>query len=210
MIVFCLPWQASNSVTLGRALAKIQHCRPGRNQIPGELQQGFVSAVGKVSGTFCAEPPSGLLGKRCLTPLQVAVEKEPCDMQKAICRWGILGAAEIARKNWQAIRNAPNCSLTAVASRDLDRCRRFIGECQRHAPFDPPPRACGSYEELLASDDVDAVYIPLPTGIRKPWAIRAAEAGKHVLVEKPVGATRRTCGRFSQRAGRAASNSWTA
>ncbi|MGA2796384.1 MAG: Gfo/Idh/MocA family oxidoreductase [Thermoguttaceae bacterium] len=110
-------------------------------------------------------------------------------MQKSICRWGILGTAEIARKNWQAIRNAPNCSLTAVASRDLEKCRRFIRECQRHAPFDPPPRACGSYDELLAGNDVDAIYIPLPTGIRKPWVIRAAELGKHVLVEKPVGAT---------------------
>ena len=110
-------------------------------------------------------------------------------MQKTICRWGILGTANIARKNWQAIRNAPNCSLTAVASRDPDRCRLFIGECQQYVPFDPPPRVMGSYEELLASDDVDAVYIPLPTGIRKLWVIRAAEAGKHVLVEKPVGAT---------------------
>jgi len=110
-------------------------------------------------------------------------------MQKTICRWGILGTAEIARKNWQAIRKAPNCSLTAVASRDLDRCRQFISECQRHVSFDTTPRAFGNYEELLASDAVDAVYIPLPTGIRKPWVMRAAEAGKHVLVEKPVGAT---------------------
>lgn len=110
-------------------------------------------------------------------------------MQEAVCRWGIVGAAEIARKNWQAIRNAPNCTLTAVASRNLERCRRFIDECQGHAPFDPPPRACRSYEELLADDTVNAVYIPLPTGVRKPWAIRAAEAGKHVLVEKPVGVT---------------------
>ena len=110
-------------------------------------------------------------------------------MQTSICRWGILGAAGIARKNWLAIHNAPNCSLTAVASRDIERCRRFIGECQQYVPLDPPPRAYGSYDELLASDAVDAVYIPLPTGVRKPWAIRAAEAGKHVLVEKPVGVT---------------------
>lgn len=110
-------------------------------------------------------------------------------MQKTICRWGILGAAEIARKNWLAIRNASNCSLTAVASRDVERCRRFIAECQQYAPFDTAPKAFGSYEELLAGDTVDAVYIPLPTGVRKPWAIRAAEAGKHVLVEKPVGVT---------------------
>jgi predicted dehydrogenase len=110
-------------------------------------------------------------------------------MREKTCRWGILGTAEIARKNWQAIRHAPNCTLTAVASRDLDRCRRFVGLCQGHVPFDPPPRCYASYEELLAAADVDAVYLPLPTGVRKPWAIRAAEAGKHVLVEKPVGAT---------------------
>ena len=98
-------------------------------------------------------------------------------MQKTICRWGILGTANIARKNWQAIRWATNCSLVAVASRDLDRCRRYIAQCQQHVPFDPPPRAIGSYEELLASDDVDAVYIPLPTGLRKQWVLRAAAAG---------------------------------
>jgi len=108
-------------------------------------------------------------------------------MQKTCCRWGILGTAEIARKNWLAIRNATNCTLTAVASRTIERSRAFINDCQQHAPFDVPPRACGSYSGLLASDDVDAVYLPLPTGIRKTWAIRAAEAGKHVLAEKPAG-----------------------
>ena len=110
-------------------------------------------------------------------------------MNATVCRWGILGTASIARKNWQAIRNASNCVLTGVASRDPDRCRRFVAECQRCAPFDPAPRCYGSYEELLADDAVDAVYLPLPTGVRKPWAIRAAKAGKHVLVEKPVGVT---------------------
>jgi predicted dehydrogenase len=110
-------------------------------------------------------------------------------MQKTHCRWGILGTAEIARKNWQAIRNATNCTLTAVASRDIERCRSFINDCQRQVSFDPPPLAFGSYEELLASDAVDAVYLPLPTAIRKLWVIRAAKAGKHVLAEKPVGGT---------------------
>ena len=51
-------------------------------------------------------------------------------------------------------------------------------------PSIPPPRAFASYEELLASDTVDAVYVPLPTGVRKAWLIRAAEAGKHVLSPK--------------------------
>src|SRR5207302_3020769 len=46
---------------------------------------------------------------------------------------------------------------------------------------------CGGYEELLKRDDIDAVYVPLPTGIRRDWVIRAAEAGKHVLCEKPCG-----------------------
>ena len=114
-------------------------------------------------------------------------------MSESICRWGILGAADIARKNWQAIRNASNGTLTAVASRDLERCRRFVAQCQSCVPFSPPPRACGSYEELLSLDGVDAVYLPLPTVVRKPWAIRAAEAGKHVLVEKPLGLRRADC-----------------
>jgi len=104
------------------------------------------------------------------------------------CRWGILGTANIARKDWKAIRNSGNSTLMAVASRDLSRARQFIKECQAHVPFDPAPRALGSYEELLRQRDVDAVYIPLPTGIRKQWVIRAAEAGKHVLCEKPCGA----------------------
>ena len=110
-------------------------------------------------------------------------------MKTPICRWGILGAAGIARKNWQAISNASNCTLTAVASRDLSRCCEFIANCQRHVPFESPPRAYGSYEELIADDAVDALYIPLPTGVRKSWAIRAAEAGKHILLEKPAGTT---------------------
>ena len=110
-------------------------------------------------------------------------------MTDRICRWGILGAADIARKNWQAIRCAGNCTLAAVASRDLEKCRRFIARCQSHTAFDPPPSPCASYEELLARGDVDAVYLPLPTRVRKSWAIRAAEGGKHVLVEKPVGAS---------------------
>lgn len=108
-------------------------------------------------------------------------------MSGSLCRWGILGAAGIARKNWQGIKYAGNGQLTAVASRSRDRAAQFIAECQSFVPQDPVPVACGSYEELLERSDVDAVYIPLPTGLRKEWVIRAAEAGKHVLAEKPVG-----------------------
>ncbi len=100
-------------------------------------------------------------------------------------RWGILGTANIARKNWKAIHNSGNATVVAVASRQLERSRQFIAECQAEAPMESPPVAFGSYEELLASKQIDAVYIPLPTGLRKQWVLRAAAAGKHVVCEKP-------------------------
>ena len=100
-------------------------------------------------------------------------------------RFGYLSTANIGRKNWKAIFNSGNCVVTAVASRDLERSRKYVRDCQAEAPFEPPPLALGSYEELLASKDVDAVYFPLPTTLRREWVVRAAEAGKHVLCEKP-------------------------
>ncbi len=108
-------------------------------------------------------------------------------MSESLCRWGILGCADIARKNWDAIRHAENATLTAVASRSLDRSQAFTAQCQSWSPFPSRPKALGSYEELLACPEVDAVYIPLPTGVRKNWVIRAIETGRHVLVEKPCG-----------------------
>jgi predicted dehydrogenase len=106
-------------------------------------------------------------------------------MDRELLRWGILGASNIARKNWKAIWNSKNGQITVVASRDLQRSQHFIDECQAQAPFGATPRAVGSYEELLAAPDVDAVYMPLPTGIRGEWVKRAAKAGKHVVCEKP-------------------------
>lgn len=100
-------------------------------------------------------------------------------------RWGILGTAQIARKNWKAIRNTGNAVVAGVASRDLARSRQYIAECQAEAAMPVSPQAFGSYEAMLASPDIDAVYIPLPTGLRKDWVIRAAQAGKHVVCEKP-------------------------
>jgi predicted dehydrogenase len=108
-------------------------------------------------------------------------------MSTKTCRWGILSTAGIAKKNWQAIRCSGNATLTAVASRGVAKAEAFISECQAEAPFEQVPCAFGSYDELIASPEVDAVYIPLPTGLRKEWVIKAAQAGKHVLVEKPVG-----------------------
>ena len=107
--------------------------------------------------------------------------------QAPLCRWGILATADIARKNWLAIKNSGNGRVVAVASRHLAKAELFIRDCQAEAPFELRPEACGSYEELLARDDVDAVYIPLPTGLRKEWVLKAAAAGKHVLAEKPAG-----------------------
>ena len=100
-------------------------------------------------------------------------------------RWGILSTAQIARKNWKAIRLSGNGTVVAVASRDVAKARQFIAECQPGEPMETIPRALGSYEELLASPEVEAVYIPLPTRLRKEWVLRAAAAGKHIVCEKP-------------------------
>ena len=100
-------------------------------------------------------------------------------------RWGILSTAGIACKNWEAIRNSGNGVVTAVASRDAAKAQQFIDGCQAEVPFEDVPRAIGGYDEIIAADDVDAVYIPLPTGLRKEWVIKAANAGKHVMCEKP-------------------------
>lgn len=107
-------------------------------------------------------------------------------MTASTCRWGILGTAGIARKNWKAIRLSGNGLVTAVASRRADAAERFIAECSDEVPMTPAPSAVGGYAELLKREDVDAVYIPLPTAMRTEWVIAAAEAGKHVLCEKPV------------------------
>lgn len=104
------------------------------------------------------------------------------------CRWGILGTATIAKKNWQAIKNSGNGQLVAVASRSTERASEYIADLQEQVPHDPVPRAIGGYDEMIAADDIDALYIPLPTGVRKEFVLKAAAAGKHVLCEKPCGA----------------------
>ena len=104
---------------------------------------------------------------------------------KKICRWGIMSTATIGRKNWQAIKLAGNGTVVAVASRNAASSQKYIDECQSTVPFDESPRAIEGYENLLSAEDVDAVYIPLPTGMRKEWVIRAAQSGKHVMCEKP-------------------------
>jgi predicted dehydrogenase len=96
-------------------------------------------------------------------------------------RWGVLGAAKIARaKVVPAMQQCELCEIAAIASRDplkAEAAARELGIA----------RAYGSYEELLADPEIDAIYNPLPNHLHVPWSIRAAEAGKHVLCEKPIG-----------------------
>lgn len=95
-------------------------------------------------------------------------------------RWGVLSTAKIGREQLlPAIVDSENGVLSAIASRDLAKARA-LGE--RFGA----PHAFGSYEELLASKEVDGVYIPLPTSQHVEWTAKAIEAGKHVLVEKPL------------------------
>ncbi|MGO4565735.1 Gfo/Idh/MocA family protein [Rhizobium sp. 2YAF20] len=95
-------------------------------------------------------------------------------------RFGIMSTAKIGQELVvPAIQDAENCVVTAVASRDLGRARKMADRFS-------VPHAFGSYEEMLASDTIDAVYIPLPTSQHVEWSIKAADAGKHVLCEKPI------------------------
>jgi xylose dehydrogenase (NAD/NADP) len=95
-------------------------------------------------------------------------------------RWGILGAAGIARKRVvPAMQASHNGEVTAVASRTLDKARAFAGELGI-------PKFYGSYEELIADPEIDAIYNPLPNSEHAEWSIRCAEAGKPVLCEKPL------------------------
>jgi xylose dehydrogenase (NAD/NADP) len=93
-------------------------------------------------------------------------------------RWGVLSTANIARLVIGANRGSQVARFVAVASRDAARARRFAAELGLEASF-------GSYEALLASDLVDAVYVALPVSMHTEWTLRALQAGKHVLCEKP-------------------------
>lgn len=96
-------------------------------------------------------------------------------------RWGVLSTAKIAREKVIPATQASELGVvTAIASRDLANASavaRGLGI----------EKAYGSYEELLADGDIDAVYIPLPNHLHVPWSLRAIAAGKHVLCEKPIG-----------------------
>ncbi len=97
-----------------------------------------------------------------------------------IC-WGILSTAKIGvEKVIPAMQGGEHCEILAIASRHHEKAKKF-GEALKI------PRMYGSYEELLADPEIDAIYNPLPNHLHIPWSIKALEAGKHVLCEKPIG-----------------------
>jgi D-xylose 1-dehydrogenase (NADP+, D-xylono-1,5-lactone-forming) len=98
---------------------------------------------------------------------------------EAPVRWGIVSTADINRKVIPAAKASQKVELVGVASRAQDRAEQY-------ASWWEIPRAYGSYEALLADDDIDAVYISLPNTMHCEWSIKALEAGKHVLCEKPL------------------------
>jgi xylose dehydrogenase (NAD/NADP) len=113
-------------------------------------------------------------------------------------RWGVVSTARINEKVLAGAREAGGVEVVAVGSRDRERGEAFA---QRHGIA----RVHGSYEELLADPEVEAVYIPLPNSLHVPWSVKALEAGKHVLCEKPLtrrGADAEAAFDAAERAGR--------
>jgi predicted dehydrogenase len=98
-------------------------------------------------------------------------------------RWGVLGVAGIAvKKVIPAMKNCQLSEITAIASRDPIKAEEAASALAI-------PKAYGSYEELLADPEIDVIYNPLPNHLHVPWSIKAADAGKHVLCEKPIALT---------------------
>lgn len=96
-------------------------------------------------------------------------------------RWGILSTANIGMaKVTPAIQQATNCEVVAIASRESTAAESAAARLGI-------PQALGSYDALLESPDIDAVYIPLPNDMHAEWTLKAAAAGKHILCEKPLG-----------------------
>lgn len=98
-------------------------------------------------------------------------------------KWGVLGVAKIGMKKViPAMQRGHLTEVIGIASRDFERARQAAGALGI-------PKAYGSYEGLLADPEIEAVYNPLPNHLHVPWSIKAAEAGKHVLCEKPISLT---------------------
>jgi xylose dehydrogenase (NAD/NADP) len=99
-------------------------------------------------------------------------------------RWGVLGAAGINKRVLPGIIGAGH-TIAIIGARDAGRARAAASEWNAERS--------GSYDDVLNSSDVDAIYIPLPNGLHREWTIRAADAGKHVLCEKPMATTVADC-----------------
>lgn len=97
-------------------------------------------------------------------------------------RWGMLSTAGIGRVVASAIAGSAEAEMVAVAGRDAEKAAAYAAELGL-------PRSFGSYDELLASDEIDAVYVPLPIALHTEWVVEALRAGKHVLCEKPLAPT---------------------
>ena len=120
------------------------------------------------------------LVKTCTRPARGGTIEWQNFMIKRV-RWGILGAAKIAvRDVIPAMQMSENCEIYAIASRNAEKAKISADELKI-------PKYYGSYEELLADPEIEAVYIPLPNHLHVEWAIKAARAGKHSLCEKPIG-----------------------
>lgn len=101
-------------------------------------------------------------------------------MSKQKVKWGVLGVAAIAvKKVIPAMQKGDWSEIAAIASRELLKAEKAAAQLGI-------PRAYGSYEELLADPEIEVIYNPLPNRLHVPWSIKAAEAGKHVLCEKPL------------------------
>ncbi|MBI1243835.1 MAG: gfo/Idh/MocA family oxidoreductase [Alphaproteobacteria bacterium] len=97
--------------------------------------------------------------------------------------WGVLGAARIAtQKVVPGMKGSPLLDMRAIASRDIAKARAAAAELGL-------AKAYGSYEEMLGDPEIEAVYNPLPNHLHVPWTVKALEAGKHVLCEKPIALT---------------------
>lgn len=103
-------------------------------------------------------------------------------MANRVLRWGLLSTARINRAVIPPLRASARNELTAVASRSRDKAKAYAQEWGI-------PRVFDSYEAMLLDPDIDVVYNPLPNSLHAEWTIRAAEAGKHVLCEKPLALT---------------------
>jgi predicted dehydrogenase len=103
-------------------------------------------------------------------------------LSNRILRWGLLSTAHINRSVIPPLRLSPRNQLVAVASRDKARADEYAKKWEI-------PTTYGSYEALLADPNIDVIYNPLPNGMHAEWTIKAAQAGKHVLCEKPIGVT---------------------